>query len=89
MGLTGVSLGLTLSVKWVGLFTIALIGFFTIGQLWTIVCDGTIPLRVFYRHFIARVITLIMIPMGIYMLTFQIHFLLLSKMGMDEGERLI
>ncbi len=84
--LTGVGLGLTASVKWVGLFTIALIGFFTINQLWTLVCDGSIPLRVFYRHFIARVMALVVIPVCIYMFCFQVHFLLLSKMGWDENE---
>lgn len=79
--LVGVSLGLTLSVKWVGLFTVATIGFATIGQLWSIVCDGSIPLRVFYRHFMARVITLIVVPLTIYLYFFNVHFTILSKMG--------
>lgn len=36
---TGVSLGLTCSVKWVGLFTIAWVGLLTLVQLWTLLGD--------------------------------------------------
>ena len=69
------------SVKWVGLFTIATIGVCTIQQLWTIVTDGSIPIRVFYRHFFARVAALIIVPIGVYMLFFRLHFAILNKMG--------
>ncbi|KAJ3352780.1 hypothetical protein HDU91_005976 [Kappamyces sp. JEL0680] len=68
-------------VKWVGLFTIAMIGAVTIQQLWTIVTDGSIPLRVFYRHFMARVLALIVVPISIYMFFFQVHFAILNRMG--------
>jgi dolichyl-phosphate-mannose-protein mannosyltransferase len=36
---TGVSLGATVSVKWVGLFTIAWVGSLTVLQLWTLLGD--------------------------------------------------
>lgn len=36
---TGVGLGATVSVKWVGLFTIAWIGSLTIVQLWVLLGD--------------------------------------------------
>ena len=35
--LTGVGLGLTVSVKWIGLFAIATVGLFTLGNLWNII----------------------------------------------------
>jgi dolichyl-phosphate-mannose-protein mannosyltransferase len=82
----GISLGLTLSVKWVGLFTVGTIGVATVGQLWNIVCDGSIPLRVFYRHLMARVLTLIAIPLTIYMYFFSVHFSILSKMGPGSNQ---
>jgi dolichyl-phosphate-mannose-protein mannosyltransferase len=36
---TGLSLGATLSVKWVGLFTIAWVGSLTLVQLWVLLGD--------------------------------------------------
>ncbi|KAI8896495.1 Dolichyl-phosphate-mannose-protein mannosyltransferase-domain-containing protein [Globomyces pollinis-pini] len=77
----GISLGLTVSVKWVGLFTITMIGVATIQQLWTIVTDNSIPLKVFYKHFMARAVTLIVVPVLIYAFFFKIHFAILNKSG--------
>lgn len=42
--LTGLGLGLTVSCKWVGLFTIATIGVSTIKNLWEIWGDTHVPL---------------------------------------------
>jgi dolichyl-phosphate-mannose-protein mannosyltransferase len=39
MAMTGLGLGLTVSCKWVGLFTIALIGVSTIRGLWDMLGD--------------------------------------------------
>lgn len=36
---TGLSLGATLSVKWVGLFTVAWVGSLTVLQLWVLLGD--------------------------------------------------
>jgi dolichyl-phosphate-mannose-protein mannosyltransferase len=77
----GISLGLTVSVKWVGLFTITWIGILTILQLWDILTNPTIPIRVFVKHFFARAVTLIIVPVLIYLFWFKIHFAILNKMG--------
>jgi dolichyl-phosphate-mannose-protein mannosyltransferase len=37
---TGVSLGATLSIKWVGLFTMAWVGSLTVLQLWVVLGDA-------------------------------------------------
>lgn len=37
--MTGVSLGLAVSVKWVGLFVIALVGVATVSDLWALACN--------------------------------------------------
>ena len=42
--MTGVSLGLAVSVKWVGLFVIALIGISTLQNLWTLIGDTNVSL---------------------------------------------
>jgi len=83
--LTGVGLGLTGSVKWVGLFTIATIGTSTINQLWILWGDLKVPTRVWLDHFAARAFCLILVPVVIYMFMFEIHFLLLGSSGDGDG----
>ncbi|KAG6890668.1 hypothetical protein C0992_013340 [Termitomyces sp. T32_za158] len=83
--LTGFSLGAVVSCKWVGLFTIATVGASTISQLWNLLGDLRVPPRLFVRHFLARAMCLIVIPIVFYMTMFQIHFLILENSGDGDG----
>ncbi|KMW66823.1 dolichyl-phosphate-mannose-protein mannosyltransferase, variant [Blastomyces gilchristii SLH14081] len=84
--LTGIFLGATVSVKWVGLFTIAWVGSLTIVQLWVLLGDTrTVTIRVWFKHFFARAFCLIVIPVGFYMSMFAIHFLCLANPGDGDG----
>ncbi|EDN03332.1 hypothetical protein HCAG_01197 [Histoplasma mississippiense (nom. inval.)] len=84
--LTGIFLGATVSVKWVGLFTIAWVGSLTLVQLWVLLGDTrTVTIRVWFKHFFARAFCLIVIPVGFYMAMFAIHFLCLSNPGDGDG----
>ncbi|KAF9104382.1 hypothetical protein BGX29_001976 [Mortierella sp. GBA35] len=83
--LTGVGLGLSGSVKWVGLFIIATIGTSTINQLWTLWGDLKVSPRTWLNHFIARAACLIVVPVAVYMLMFEIHFLILHNGGDGDG----
>lgn len=83
--LSGLSLGAVVSCKWVGLFTIATVGFSTIYQLWVLITDIRIPPKLFIRHFAARALCLIVIPVLFYMTMFQIHFLILGSSGEGDG----
>jgi len=103
--MTGIGLGITLSIKWVGLFTIAWVGFLTLVQLWVLLGDYkhvtivrpcpslnpgiehqlTCRQRIFAKHFLARAFCLIVIPLGIYMSMFAIHFLCLVNPGDGDG----
>ncbi|KAI0337508.1 glycosyltransferase family 39 protein [Trametopsis cervina] len=85
LALTGLSLGATVSCKWVGLFTIATIGLGTIKQLWVLLGDMRISPRTWTRHFVARAICLIALPILFYMFMFWIHFLILSNSGDGDG----
>ena len=42
--LTGISLGCVLSIKWVGLFAITLVGLFTLEDLWVMLGDLKMPI---------------------------------------------
>ncbi|KAI9819187.1 MAG: hypothetical protein M1827_007343 [Pycnora praestabilis] len=83
---TGLGLGTTASVKWVGLFTIAWVGSLTVLQLWVLLGDTrTVTPRIWFKHFLARVFSLIVIPITFYMAMFGIHFLCLVNPGDGDG----
>ena len=83
---TGLGLGATVSVKWVGLFTIAWVGSLTVVQLWVLLGDTkTVTPRLWFKHFLARVFCLIIIPVTFYMALFAIHFVCLVNPGEGDG----
>ncbi|KAE8342911.1 hypothetical protein BDV24DRAFT_39575 [Aspergillus arachidicola] len=83
---TGLCLGATLSVKWVGLFTVAWVGSLTIIQLWVLLGDtNNVTPRLWFKHFFARFFCLIVIPLGFYCGMFAIHFLCLVNPGEGDG----
>ncbi|KAK3711834.1 Dolichyl-phosphate-mannose--protein mannosyltransferase 1 [Vermiconidia calcicola] len=83
---TGVGLGATASVKWVGLFTIAWVGSLTALQLWVLLGDTrNVTARIWFKHLFARIFCLIVIPIMFYMAMFAIHFLCLVNPGDGDG----
>lgn len=83
--MTGLSLGAVASCKWVGLFTIATIGLATMKQLWDLLGDLKVPARVWMKHFLARALCLIVLPITVYMAVFEIHFMVLQNSGDGDG----
>jgi len=83
--LSGLSLGAVASCKWVGLFTIATVGFSTLYRLWVLLGDLRVSPRLWMRHFMARALCLIFVPIVFYMFMFEIHFLLLQNSGEGDG----
>ncbi|ORX96579.1 glycosyltransferase family 39 protein [Basidiobolus meristosporus CBS 931.73] len=82
---SGVSLGLTGSVKWVGLFLYATIGLCTLKQLWDLLGDLSITPSRFLKEFMARVLCLIALPGVIYTSLFQVHLMVLKESGEGNG----
>ncbi|KIX06467.1 uncharacterized protein Z518_04443 [Rhinocladiella mackenziei CBS 650.93] len=83
---TGLGLGATVSVKWVGLFTIAWVGSLTILQLWVLLGDNVnVTPRKWFKHLFARIFCLIVIPTAFYMGMFGIHFICLVNPGDGDG----
>ncbi|KAL6304053.1 glycosyltransferase family 39 protein [Sparassis latifolia] len=83
--LSGLSLGAVVSCKWVGLFTIATVGLGTLKQLWLLLGDLRVTPKQFFRHFAARALCLIAVPVLFYMFMFWIHFLILQNPGDGDG----
>lgn len=83
---TGLFLGATASVKWVGLFTIAWVGSLTALQLWVLIGDSkNVTVRIWFKHLFARIFCLIVIPITFYMAMFAIHFVCLVNPGDGDG----
>ncbi|CAE6433882.1 unnamed protein product [Rhizoctonia solani] len=55
---TGWSIGCVCSVKWVGFFATALVGAYTIEDLWDKFGDLKMPVRTYIKHWIAREVML-------------------------------
>lgn len=83
--MTGASIGCVTSVKWVGFFITALVGLLTIEELWTMMGDVKMPKKTFIRHFLSRVFGLIIVPIIIYVISFQIHFHILNRSGPGDA----
>ncbi|CAO1630114.1 unnamed protein product [Jaminaea pallidilutea] len=83
---TGLSIGCVASVKWVGLFVMALVGLYTVEDLWDKFGDLRMPVRTYVRHWCARGLCLIAIPAAVYMLSFKLHFLILSHSGPGDAQ---
>ncbi len=83
--LSGTALGAVVSCKWVGLFTIATVGLGTLRQLWLLLGNLTVTPRMWIKHFAARTLCLIVVPISFYMFIFQIHFWVLTSSGDGDG----
>jgi len=83
--LVGVFLGLTNSVKSIGLFTTAWIGFRTLLDLYSMLSDTRIGVFRFIGHFLARAFCLILVPLTIYLACFYVHFEILTHSGPGDN----
>ncbi|KAJ2467167.1 Protein O-mannosyltransferase 2 [Coemansia sp. RSA 2322] len=77
--LTGLSLGLVASSKWVGLFAVALVGIFTIQELYEMFCNVRMPVKVYAKHWAWRILALVVIPFTVYAFCFVLHFAVLNR----------
>lgn len=87
--LTGVGIGCVCSVKWVGLFVTAVVGFYTIYDLlmkfYQTVSTTQMTWKTYTSHWIIRVFSLIIIPTAIYITAFKVHFAVLNHSGPGDG----
>nr|GAT60882.1 glycosyltransferase family 39 protein [Mycena chlorophos] len=83
---TGISIGLVTSVKLIGLFVTALIGLYTIEDLWEKFGDVKMPVRTQLKHWGARIACLIVLPILVFMASFKLHFLVLNRSGSGDSQ---
>jgi dolichyl-phosphate-mannose-protein mannosyltransferase len=78
---TGIALGLAVSSKWVGLFTIAWVGMLCLAHCWFLIGDLKISSKTVVGHVWWRGSILLGIPAVLYFLFFAVHFSILSNEG--------
>ncbi|XP_056282897.1 protein O-mannosyl-transferase 2 isoform X2 [Pseudoliparis swirei] len=83
--LTGVNLAGALGVKFVGLFVVLLVGLNTVWDLWRLLGDLSLSLVEITKHFLARIVGLILVPLFLYVTIFAVHFVVLNKSGPGDG----
>lgn len=85
--LTGVSLSCVISTKYVGAFTFMTIGSAVIIDLWNMldVVQYGLTIKQLSKHFAARFFGLIIVPLGIFLFWFWVHFAVLTRSGPGDG----
>ncbi|EDW30603.1 GL26758 [Drosophila persimilis] len=83
--LTGTMLSCTISVKFVGLFVVLLVGLHTATELWLILGDLGQPIVETLKQIACRAIALILWPILLYTLFFYIHLSVLNRSGNGDG----
>lgn len=84
--MTGFSIGCVTSVKMVGLFVTALVGLYTIEDLWDKFGDLKMSVRDQAKHWGARIFCLIIVPILVFMASFKIHFMVLNHSGPGDAQ---
>ena len=83
--LTGVCLSCVISTKYVGVFTFFSIGVPVVFDLWDLLDinrrQGALDLVEFTKHFVARLVGLLVVPFLLYLFWFQVHFSILTRSG--------
>ncbi|GIY27957.1 protein O-mannosyl-transferase 2 [Caerostris darwini] len=82
---TGVFMACSISVKFVGLFVVILVGLHTLIDLWNILGNLNISIIQVVKHFVARAFCLILLPAALYIIFFYIHLKTLYKSGSGDG----
>lgn len=82
---TGTMLACTISVKFVGLFVVLLVGLQTVCDLWNVLGDLTMPIFYSVKQLVARAAALIVWPIFLYVFFFYIHLTVLNKSGNGDG----
>ncbi|KAI8575330.1 hypothetical protein K450DRAFT_194308 [Umbelopsis ramanniana AG] len=79
--LTGICIGGAMSVSWTGFLLLPLFWASSARQMWCLLGDRMNPITSIVKEVSSRILSMIIIPLGVYLLCFQVHFHLLGQSG--------
>ena len=83
---TGISLSCVISTKYVGVFTFLTIGTAVLIDLWELLdYNKGLTMVEFGKHFFARALGLIILPLCLFLFWFWVHFAILNKSGPGDN----
>ena len=83
---TGLCLALTVSCKLIGVFAFMTVGGAVVWDLWNLLdIRRGLPMRRFAKHFCARALFLILMPLFVYLFWFWVHFAILTRSGSGDS----
>ncbi|PVU97499.1 hypothetical protein BB561_000513 [Smittium simulii] len=82
---TGFNLGCAISSKWIAAFLVAFIGLSTIYDLWETIADKSVDPVGYTKQFAYKALSLIILPLMIYLISFIIHFQILYKIDKPDA----
>ncbi|CAH1111302.1 unnamed protein product [Psylliodes chrysocephalus] len=82
---TGIMLACSISVKFVGLFIVLLVGLMTVSDLWDILGDLSKPVSHTLKNLLSRAVCLIFLPIILYIAFFYVHLRVLNRSGNGDG----
>eukprot|EP00041_Stephanoeca_diplocostata_P030236 m.908903 g.908903 ORF g.908903 m.908903 type:complete len:867 (-) comp23717_c0_seq15:195-2795(-) len=81
----GTWLGLAVSIKFVGLGAVAVIGVDTAFRLWDLLGDRHVAISAVGMHVLARILCLVVVPACIYVGVFAVHFAVANHSGPGDS----
>ncbi|GAU95081.1 hypothetical protein RvY_06758-2 [Ramazzottius varieornatus] len=79
--LTGLFMGLSISTKFLSLNTLLVLGWVVVRHFWKTIDDLTISAGKLWKYLLFWVFLVFWVPLGVYVATFYVHFLVLNKAG--------
>ncbi|XP_005092590.1 protein O-mannosyl-transferase 1 [Aplysia californica] len=83
--LAGISFTCTLSVKYVGVFTMFLVVVRIWRDFWRMLDDSSRSDMTLVKHLFARLLTLVTVPVAVYLSIFYVHLSVLHKAGPHDN----
>ncbi|KAG2174157.1 hypothetical protein INT43_004177 [Umbelopsis isabellina] len=79
--LTGACIGCAMSISWTGALLLPLFWASSARQMWCLLGDRENPFTSIAKELSSRIWSMMIVPIGLYLLCFQVHFMLLEKPG--------